>query len=117
MKEAGEIAEIKSSRKITNEHVNSAIEKLQDFKIKKLDTINTSEKELLELIKNNTGKTTTEICKIYFDKTGKSERTFYRKLNDLEKSNSIILKEINKGYDEGKTTIVEYNITKTLNDY
>ena len=117
MKEAGEIAETKSSRKITKEHVDLAISKLQEFKIKKLDEMNSSEKELLEIIKNNSGKTTSEICKLYFDKTKKSERTFYRKLNELQKANSIILKEMNKGFEEGKSTIIEYNITKTLKDY
>lgn len=117
MKEAGEIAENNNSKKITKEHITISISKLNDFKIKKLDIISDSEKELLEIIKNNSGKTSIEIYKIYENKTKKSTRTFYRRLKDLEKANSINLKEINKGFDEGRTTIIEYNTTKTLNDY
>ena len=53
--------------------------------------------------------------KEYESKSGKSYRTFQRKIKDLEKMNIITLKEMNKGR-EGRSTIVEFN-QKMLVDY
>lgn len=112
LKESGEIAESKSSRKIIPEHTMKALEKLNSSLIKE---INDDNKDVIDLIKNNSGKTTAEIFKEYESKSGKSYRTFQRKIKDLEKMNIITLKEMNKGR-EGRSTIVEFN-QKMLVDY
>ena len=112
LKESGEIAESKSSRKITKEHTMIALEKLNASIIKEVKDEN---KDVLDLIKSNSGKTTAEIFKEYEFKHGKSYRTFQRKIKDLEKMNMITLKELNKGR-EGRSTIVEFN-QKMLVDY
>lgn len=112
LKESGEIAESKSSRKITKEHSIEAMDRLS------LSDVNYSvedDHEFIELIKNNSGRTTSEIFKEYEAKSGKSYRTFQRKIKDLEKVNLVVLKELNKGR-EGRSIIVEFN-QKSLADY
>ncbi len=117
MKEAGELAEIKSQRKILIEDAENAIKKLNDFKAKKIEAFEDNDIELIELIKSNSGKTTTELFEKYKEKENKSYRTLQRKLKDLEKNGIIFLKEINKGHETGRTTIVEYNTNKTLDEF
>ncbi|MEK6948511.1 MAG: AAA family ATPase [Nanoarchaeota archaeon] len=112
LKESGEVAESLSSRKITPEHTMKALEKLNASIIKE---VNDDNKDVIDLIKLNSGKTTAEIFKEYESKYGKSYRTFQRKIKDLEKMNIITLKELNKGR-EGRSTVVEFN-QKMLADY
>ena len=114
MKESGEIAESKSLRKINIAEAEQAISKLEEFKLKKEDVFENEDNELIELIKNNSGKTMTELFDIYKEKEGKSYKTLQRKLKYLEKSGLILLKENNKG--SGRIFTVEYN-NKTLNEF
>lgn len=99
LKQAAEIAEDKSSRTISLYDVNKALETLAitDFNID----------SLLFIIKENSGKTASEIFKVYEQKENKSYRTFQRKIKELEKENKIRIKEENKGF-EGKQTLLEY---------
>ncbi len=117
MKEAGEIAEEKSKKKIEVDDADKAILKLEEFKAKKIDTFVNEDVELIELIKNNSGKTTKELFEIYRKKEDKSYRTFQRKLKILEKSGMVLLKEINKGFEGGRTTVVEYDVNKRLDEF
>ncbi|MBS3159916.1 AAA family ATPase [Candidatus Woesearchaeota archaeon] len=104
MKESGIIAEAKSSKKILEEHTNIAISKLSEFKIKKIQELNKESQQILDLIKQNSGKTVLEVFKEYEEIGGKKTyRTFSRKIKDLQKSKLINLKELNLGY-EGRTT-------------
>jgi orc1/cdc6 family replication initiation protein len=99
LKQAGENAENKSSRKINVEHVNNAIETLN------LTNLDEDDKEnLIKLIKEHSGKSKADIFKIYENKEGKSYRTFQRKISELEKNNLIITKEITGSL--GKETIL-----------
>ncbi len=111
LKEAGEIAESKSSRIVTVNHVNEALNKLSTTNINNLHDMG----EIIDLVKNNSGKTTSEIFKEYESKYGKSYRTFQRKIKDLEKMNIVTLKEFSKGR-EGRSTVVEYN-QKLIGEY
>ena len=45
----------------------------------------------------------------------KTFRTFQRKIKDLADAKLISTKEVNKGSDEGRSTIVEFKTT--LNDF
>ena len=117
IKEAGEIAESKSLKKISLDNSKEAILKLQDFKKKNLDSFEDIDKGLIEIIKCNPGKSATEIFQIYEAKEVKSYRTFQRKIKSLEKADVIFLKGLNKGFETGRSTIIEYNADKTLNEF
>ena len=67
MKEAGTIAEDKSSRKITLEHSKQALDKIQEFSIKNTDELSSDEKIILDLVKDNSGKRIGDVFKIYQD--------------------------------------------------
>jgi cell division control protein 6 len=108
LKEAGTIAEMRASRKVLIEHAKKAIQKLEDFKIKKTEDFGLEEQKILELIKNNSGMTIKELYDIYDGNI--SYRTFHRKLDELSKNNMISL-----GNKNGKSIRVDYN--KTLDEF
>ena len=56
MRESGNIAEDKSSRKITLDYTNEAIKKLDEFTIKKSSDLTEDEQNILNLIKKNSEK-------------------------------------------------------------
>jgi len=108
LKEAGEFAEVKSSRKILEEHTKEAIERFSFIKNKDLDE---QDKKILSLLKDNDKKTLTEIFSVYESSGGtKSYRTFHRRVKDLEKYELFTVKEITKG--AGRSSIVEINQSK-----
>ncbi len=121
MKEAGNIAEDASSRKITSVHVNQAIAKITDFSVNKKEELDDKAKELLSLIKENTGKKIGELYKLYQESGGKENyKWFQRKIAKLEEGRFITAKKLTGGA-EGNTTIVEYSQsggeTKKLTDF
>ncbi|MBU2638502.1 MAG: AAA family ATPase [Nanoarchaeota archaeon] len=89
LREAGNIAEKKSSRKVKQEHAESAVEKLSDFSIRKEHELDEEEKNVLALVKENQGKTSTELYDIYKKNSNKSYRTFHRKLKSLEEAGIV----------------------------
>lgn len=100
LRESGNIAERKLKKSIDLEDVQQAVSKLSNFKIK---TDLTPEQEmLLEIIKNNAGKTTIDVHPLYDPKI--SYRTFLRKIEILEKANLITIKKENLG--ESKKTFI-----------
>lgn len=114
MREAANIAEEKSSRKITKEFCESAITKLNNFKIRESNSLADENKEIMELIKLNSGKTIKELYDLLFGKNiSLSYRTFFNRIKELEKSGIINTKEKEGA---GKGTIVNYG-SKTLNEY
>lgn len=116
LKEAGEEAENKASRKITLEHASKALEKLKEFKIRSSVSFNEADQLILEIIKGNSGKSMTDIFEIYQKKGGdKTYRTFWRKIDGLKKSRAITLQEVYKG--PGRTTLVHYGSLKKITDY
>ena len=64
LKESGDIAETKASRKILIEHCKRAIEKT-DFKIKKKEDFGIEEQKILELVKKNSGVTIKNLFELY----------------------------------------------------
>lgn len=113
LKEAGEQAELKSSRKITKEHASIAIEKLKDFNIKSSLELAPEELEILNFIKTSSGKTIGQIHKEGFN--AMSYRTFRRKLENLEKFGRISLIEKTEG--KGLSTFVIYGQEKKLDNF
>jgi len=117
MKEAGNLAEDESSKKITIKHVQEAIKKLDDFSIKKSTDLDEEAHALLDLIKANSGLRIGELFEIYQKQGGKSSyKTFQRKIDKLGKGKFISLEKITGG-KEGNTTIVKYSKVKTLSEF
>ena len=117
MKESGNIAESKSSRKISLEHAQQALGKLEEFTIKNPGELASDEQLILDLIKNNSGKKIGDFFKIYQDNGGKLVyKSFQRKIDKLEK-NRFITVEKTAGGDEGNTTIIKTNAEKKLTEF
>src|SRR3989344_1464814 len=114
LKQSGDIAESKSSRKISHEHVEEAILKLSNFNFTRSTDFIDEEKEILDIIKDNSGKSITEIFDIYKSKEEISYRTFQRKVDKLKKSRIISTEEINEGI-RGKSTKIYFS--KKLTDF
>lgn len=118
MKEAGNIAEDASSRKITTEHVQKAMAKIEDFSVNDKEELEEESKKLLELIKKNSGRKSGELFKIYQEDGGTGNyKWFQRKIAKLDEGRFITTKKITGG-SEGTTTIVEYSEKeKKLTEY
>jgi archaeal cell division control protein 6 len=118
MKESAFIAENESKKQISIEHAKLAIEKIDDFTIKKSADLKDQEKIILDVIKENESKKSGEVFEIYTKKGGTdSYRSFHRKLKNLETSKFINIKKI-EGGKEGKTSIIKYNKqSKKLTDF
>ncbi|MDO8740132.1 MAG: AAA family ATPase [Candidatus Woesearchaeota archaeon] len=116
MKEAGNCAENKSSRKIKIEHAKEALKKLENFSIKSSDSLEDDEKLILSIIKQNSGKKIGDLFDIYQKKSGQlSYKTFQRKIADLEKNKFVDIKKIiGSG---GSTSIITYQTTKKLTEF
>ena len=114
IKESAELAEAESSKKIRLKHANKAIEKLKTFTIKSSADLNTDKRDLLSVIKENSGKTIGEIHKLAGEPP---YSTFRRKIDELAAGKFISLKEVNEGH-AGKTSLVYFGQQgKTLKDF
>jgi len=112
MREAGNIAEGFSSRRIKEDHAKVAILKLDKFKIKSSADFGEEERKILDLIKENSGSTIKDVYDIYKKQGGdKSYRTFHRSIDDLRVNKMISVE------DRGGTSsnIVRYE--KKLTDF
>lgn len=117
LREAGRIAEEDSSRKVTKDHVEKAIAKIDDFSIKNKDELDDDSKFLLEVIKKNSGKKIGDIFKIYQKDGGEAQyKTVQRKIRKLQENKFITTKKIIGG-SEGSTTIVNYEKSKKLSEW
>ncbi len=117
LRESGNIAEEKSSKKITFEHVKIAIQKLDDFSIKKKDELSTDERLILKIIKENSSKKIGNLFEIYQKNGGIGVyKTFQRRIKSLEKSKFISVKKVGGGL-EGNTTLVTASKTKKLSEF
>jgi len=115
MKEAGNLAEMRASRKITLDHAKMAVLKLESFKIKSSADFGEEERDILDIIKQNSGKSAKELFEIYLKDGGnKSYRTFYRRIEDLKRGKMIDTEEVNEGF-AGRATVVHYN--KKLSEF
>jgi cell division control protein 6 len=97
LKEAGEVAEAKSSRKVMLEHAQKATEKLRDYSVKNVETLQPSERRMLALIDQHIGKTTKQIYDLYVKEEPMSYSSFQRRLKQLAKGKFITLQPANTG--------------------
>lgn len=93
LREGGNIAESKASRKIIPEHTQQAIEKLKDYKIKDSASMEDDEKWIVDFVKNNSGKSSLEVYDEYRKEYNKSLRNFQRKIRKLAKIGNLSINE------------------------
>jgi len=118
LKESALIAEDKASRKIGLEHVKAAIEKLDEFSVKKSTDLEEDIKIILDLVKKNSNSKIGDLFKKYQDNGGTlSYKSFQRKIKKLEEG-KFITTEKTEGGQEGNTTIIRYKgATKKLTEF
>ena len=118
MREAGNNAEARSSKKIILEDSSNAIKKLDEFSIKSSADLASDERNILNMIKENSGKKIGELYEIYKKKGGNLVyKSFQRKIEKLRK-NKFISVEKKMGGEEGSTTIIKYKGTiKKLTEF
>jgi len=108
LKESALLAEEKSHKKVSVEHVKLAIEKLDNFSIKSSTDLTEEELFILNLIKDNSGQKIGDLFKKYETMEGKlSYKSFQRKIAKLDEGKYI--KITRKTGIGGNTTIVEKN--------
>lgn len=96
MKECGNLAD--DSRKISLQHSKKAIEKLSKYKLRNSLDFDEKNLDILNLIKENSGKLCSKLFDLYKEKCGdKSYKTFKRNIIELEKSGVVNLKEEKEG--------------------
>ncbi len=115
MRESANFAELASSRKILLEHSDKAISKIPDFKIHSINNLEDEEKDILKIVKENSGSPSTDIYNVYKSSYDKSYRTFQRKVSDLEKAGLLSVKDgiSDKG---GKQSLIFFPI-KDLSEF
>ena len=117
LKEAGHSAEDRSSTKIEKSDVESAIKKLDEFTIKKKDSLEDESRFILKIIKENSGERIGKIYKEYQKEGGKAVyKTFQRKVAKLA-DNKFVDLEKSGGGSEGNTTIITFSGNKTLDEF
>ena len=117
LKEAGNVAEVFSSRKITIEHAQKAIDKLDALPVKQNLELENDDKLILDLVKNNTGQKIGELFKKYQDTGAQaSYKTFQRKIAKLQDGKFVSLKKTPGGV-EGMTTYVHHESVKKLTEF
>jgi len=100
MKECGESAEIKASRRILMEHCKNAVEKLKSAEAD-------DDEMIYKVICENSGKSMGDVYKTYELFGGrKSYRTFQRKIKNFADDGRILLKEKEMGF-HGRTRVIE----------
>lgn len=114
LKESGNHAESRASRKIEKKDVEKALAHVENFTIKKETQFTDGEQEALQLVKTYHGKSARELFDLY--RGEKSFRTFQRLLNNLLEARSISSKE--EQAEQGGTIRVYYpGGIKTLEEF
>ena len=117
LKESGNNAEDRASKKIQIEDVENAIQGVSQIKIKKTTELKDDEQVILDLVKQNSGKKIGDLFSIYKEEGGEGVyKTFQRKIEFLSKNKFISTKKQMGGID-GTTTLVNYERETKLNEY
>jgi len=117
MRESGNSAEDRASKKIEVQDVKIAIKKLDDFTVKKKDDLDEETQKIYTIIKSNPDQKIGELFKVYEKEGGEmTYKTFQRKIEKLDKGQYIEKEKISGGKD-GKTTIIHLNKNTSLDDY
>ncbi len=94
LREAGNIAEMRSSRKIETADVQKAIDKIgTSFDRRNLKELGEEDKFILDIVKKNPEIGMSILYEFYKDKFNKSYRTLQRKVKDLKEAGLVSIKE------------------------
>lgn len=116
LREAGQVAENASSRKVGYEHAAHALEKLSQFSIKSAETLGDEVRFILDIIRKSDEKKIGELFKDYQAEGGKAAyKTFQRSIKKLEEDRFIVCRKT-AGGPEGMTTIISL-ANKKLSDF
>lgn len=116
MREAGNLAEEKSSKKITAIHVAEAMKKVDDFHIKPKEGLDGELQLVLEIIRDHSGKKIGDIYAAYAEMGGEmSYKSFQRRINKLEEGKFISTEKVSGR--EGNTTLLKYAVDKKLSEF
>ncbi|MFT4343665.1 MAG: Cdc6/Cdc18 family protein [Candidatus Woesearchaeota archaeon] len=117
LRESGNAAEERSSRKIELADVDIAEKKLESFNIKKSTDLDDESQKILTLVRAEAGSGE-KIGELYKKYSGDiTYKTFQRKIDKLSKNKFISTEKI-PGGKEGKTTIVKSSaVDKKLDDF
>jgi cell division control protein 6 len=116
MKEAGNLAEEKSMKKISMVQVEEAIRKADEFQIKSKEGLDEELISILNLIKENNESKIGNLFEKYQKKNGQlSYKSFTRKIEKLKEGKFISTKQDSTG--GGVTTIISYGSEKKLTEF
>ena len=116
MREAGNLAEERSSRKITAIHVAEALKKVDDFHIKPKEGLDEEMKSILDLIREQTGRKFGDIYASYAERGGEmSYKSFQRRITKLKEGKFVNTERSVSG--EGNSTILHYDADRKLTEY
>jgi archaeal cell division control protein 6 len=105
LREAGTVAEDEACKNITELHVNKAIMKVDQFSINAYAGLDESLRNILELVKRNSGMKIGDLFQLYLQKGGEmSYKTFSRKIDKLEKGKFVVGEKVTG--KNGNTTLV-----------
>ncbi len=116
LRESALNAELENSNKILVSHAWGAIQKLDEFNIKKSEELDDDTQLILDMIKSMQSESKIgDLYKRYQTQNGRSSyKTFQRKIDFLSKNRFISTQKTSGGI-EGNTTLISYN--KQLTDY
>lgn len=116
MQEAGNLAEEKSARKISLQHVAEAIKKVDNFHIKPKEGLDEELLLILEIIKDHSGKKIGDIFAAYAVMGGEmSYKSFKRRINKLEEGRFISTEKISG--EGGNSTIINHSGNRILEEF
>jgi len=89
-------------------HVEKILDKVDKYAVKGSSDLNGETRNILHLIRDNSGSTIFDVFKMYQKKNGKLVyRSFYRKVKHLELNKYVRIKKIYGG-KKGNTSLVFY---------
>ncbi len=107
LKETADSAEESSSRKMTLEHAQKAVKKLNDFTVNSTTSLDDELQRMLAVIREHSGEKIGDIYKLYQAQGGSAAyKTFQRSIQKLESGKFITTQKITGG-NEGSTTIIK----------
>jgi len=107
LKEAGDAAEAKASKRITLQNAQEALAKNDDLSALKSTDLDDEDKVMLSIIKKNSGQKIGDLFKLYAEAGGKTAyKTFQRRMKAFEEQGFVTCTK-SQG-EGGNTTIIQY---------
>jgi len=116
MREAGNLAEEKSSRRITLHHVAEAMKKVEEFHIKPKEGLDEELQMILDIVRENSGKKIGDVFSAYAEKGGDlSYKSFQRRILKLQEARFISTEKVSG--KEGNSTVISISADKKLSEF